>query len=251
MDNQPSFDRGFIPPIAIGIFSLFGICLVLLLGRLSAARGGAPIEETSTPFQYIFLGTEPGISTTTTPASTAEEESNGEGFDTPTAVVLFSPAPDIDETATGTALTESPATPPTFTPTSASTPPLNPGIYDEVDTRIIYAGDWTVQSGVAGAYQNSLHVSSVLGNTVTLRFIGQQIRIFYQSGTSLGTIRIVVDGLQFELDQSGTEAITAEWASSLLVNGTHTVVITHISGGSINLDYVVVPDIINTATPAP
>ena len=63
MDNKPSFDVGVIVPIVIGFFSVFGICLVFLIGRLTASRANVPASDTATPFQFIFLGTEPGIST--------------------------------------------------------------------------------------------------------------------------------------------------------------------------------------------
>jgi len=244
MDKKPSIDPGLLIPILIGFFSVFGICLVVLIGQLTAPRATVEESETTTPFQYLFLGTEPGISTLATEEDVAATET---GTDFP----LILPSPSITlnalETKSAVPIFTKPATTPgTHTPTSASTPPLNPGTYDQADTRINYTGDWIFQSGLPGAYQNTLHVSSTLGNTVTLRFIGQQIRIFYQSGPSLGTIRIVIDGLQFDLDESKSESVTSEWASALLVNGTHTVAITHLSGGSINLDSVIVPDILIT-----
>jgi hypothetical protein len=40
-----------------------------------------------------------------------------------------------------------------------------------------------------------------------------------------------------------------EWISDLLTNNTHTVVITHLSGGSVNLDSIIIPAVDATATP--
>jgi len=241
MENKQPFDFGLIVPILIGVFSVFGICLIFLIGRITASRGNVATSETATPFQYLFLGTEPGIST-----SVSDEDVTVTATRSP--VFLPSPFTSPETKTEEPALTKPAVTPGTVTPTSASMPPLNPGTYDEGDTRILYNGDWVSQSGVPGAYRNSLHVSNTLGNIVTMRFIGQQIRIFYQSGPSLGTISIVIDGLQFNLDQSEDETVTSEWVSALLINGTHTVTITHVSGGSINLDYVVVPDPLTTPT---
>src|SRR5262245_27137857 len=131
MENPPRFDRELIVPIVLGFFSVFGICLVLLLGRLSASRGETPPEDTATPFQYVFLGTEPGISTTTPSSETPEEESDDETPErTPTALQL-STNDGTHLATTESASTETSATPSTSTPTSASAAPLNPGIYDQ------------------------------------------------------------------------------------------------------------------------
>lgn len=77
---------------------------------------------------------------------------------------------------------------------------------------------------------------------MTFRFIGQEVRLFYQSAPSFGTIRISIDSAQFDLDQSGDSTYTGEWVSATLIDGTHTVVITHLEGGSVNLDFVIVPE---------
>ncbi len=252
MDDKPTLDRGLIPPIIFGVFSVFGICLVLLLARLSTFRAVTEAEETSTPFQYLFLGTEPGISTTT-----PEDEPTVRGTTTP--VSFASPTRRIATTQSGddvTSLasptrTRTPSSSGTSTSSSGSAAPLNPGTYDQADQRITYAGNWIAQTGVSGVFQNTLHVSNTLSNTASFRFIGEQIRIFYQSGSGLGTIRINLDGLEYDLDESADVVTQSEWISPLLINGTHTVTITHLSGGSINLDMIIVPDILATATTTP
>jgi hypothetical protein len=250
MENKPTFDRGLILPIILGAFSIFGICLVLLLARLLAFRAVTPVENTSTPYQYLFLGTEPGISTTT-----PEDEPTAEATTTP--LVFASPTlkntSNEEETVslpspTRTRTSASLSTP---TPTTASNAPLNPGTYDETDQRIVYAGNWVAQTGVSGVFKNTLHVSNTLESSTSFRFIGEQIRLFYQSGSGLGTIRINLDGLEFDLDESASGVAQSEWVSPLLINGTHTVTITHLSGGAVNLDMIIVPDILKTATPTP
>ena len=242
MEQPTRFDRGLLVPILLGVFSLFGICLVLVLGRLGVARARVTESDTATPFQYIFLGTEPAIV-----SETPGEEGDGTSTVTPrpTATELsFADLNTPEPTQTQSSLVV------LFTPTTASSSsaPLNPGTYDDVDSHLIYTGDWIVQSEVSGVFQNTLHVSSTLGNFVTFRFIGQQIRLFYQTGPGLGTIRIDLDGVQFELDESSSDTVIGEWSSPLLINGTHTVEITHLSGGAINLDQVIVPDVLLTPT---
>lgn len=241
MDDKPKFDTTLLIPILFGLFSMFGICLVILLGYFVDSRRGAAHLETATPFEFVLLGTEPGFSTAIP---------NDEITLTPTKTPFTFATTEVpaDTETAEPASTAPPLILSTRTATSVSTAPFNPGTYDETESRISYSGDWTVQSSVPDAFGNSLHVSSTLGNTASFRFIGQQVRLFYQSSPSLGTIRIVIDGLQFDLDQSASQASEAEWASSLLVNGTHTVVITHQSGGSINLDYIIVPDVLITPT---
>lgn len=86
---------------------------------------------------------------------------------------------------------------------------------------------------------------------MTFRFIGTEVRLFYQSGPSLGKLRIIVDDREFELDQYDTSTFTSEWVSATLANGTHTVTIRHSEGGSINLDEIIVPEVSGTATPTP
>jgi len=259
MENKPTFDRGLIIPILFGIFSIFGLCLVLLLARLSSFRAVTPVEDTSTPFEYLFLGTEPGV-TTLTPEDepTSEEESTVDA--TPTPLTFASPtrrvtatnsSDDIISLASPTQTRTPASASTTLTPTTASTAPLNPGTYDDTDSRIVYNGNWSSQTGVSGVFQNTLHVSNTLDNSISFRFIGEQVRIFYQSGGSLGTIRINVDGLEYDLDESADVVTQSEWISPLLINGTHTITITHLSGGSVNIDMIVIPDILTTATPTP
>lgn len=251
MENKPTFDRGLILPIILGGFSIFGICLVLLLARLSTFRAVTEVESTSTPFQFLFLGTEPGISTTT-----PEEEEEEVLPPTKAPITFASSTPEPEETVDSPASptrtrTPLPAGSSSATPTTASNAPLNPGTYDQSDQRLEYTDEWIAQTGVAGVFQNTLHVSNTLGSSVSFRFIGEQIRIFYQSGSSLGTIRIDLDGLEYDLDESAEVVVQSEWISPVLINGTHTVTITHLSGGAVNLDMIIVPEVFITATPTP
>jgi hypothetical protein len=263
MDNQPSIDRTILLPILIGAFSIFGILILLLIGRLNASRASLPVEETETPFKYIFLGTEPGLFTESPEATEADLlNETSTPFDGAIATATPSPpglaptlvTPNVDGGPPGNNQTDAPPinlTPPGNTSlptsTSASGPPMNAGTYDDVDSHLIYDGPgWEAQE-VANAYKGTLHVSQVSGSTVTFGFIGRELRLFYQAGSSLGEVTIWIDGQTFTLDQSDLQNGN-EWVSDLLANATHTVLITHTRGGPVNLDYVIIPEV---ATPTP
>jgi len=261
MDNQPPFDRGILLPIGVGIISLIGICVILVVGRMTALRASVQELPTATSFKYALVGTEPAITTiipeTIEFASPAPTEAPAI-FITSTPASISTPillTPNITNALTNIVLrtntsTLTPLTPgspapntntPTRTPITASTAPLNSGTYDDLDNHLVYSGDWTTQSAVSGAYQNTLHVSGTLGNSVSFRFIGQELRVFFQAGPSLGVIRLNLDGTNYDLDESAVN--TPEWVLPSVTNGTHTVTIIHLSGGSINLDEIIIPDV--------
>jgi hypothetical protein len=254
MDNPPPFDRSIIPPALIGIFSVLGICLVLMISRYNASRAVAPVTATETPFKYIYLGTEPAISTESVPEESATATlSDGEPQPSPRPTRATLGTPILLTPLTPGATTSAPlasaiaSSSPTGTPTSASAPPLNPATYDDIDSGLDYSGNWSKQTNISGAYQGTLHVSGVAGNSVTFRFIGRQVRLIYQPAPFLGIVRIILDNKQpIDLNQSDTS--THEWVSASLVNETHTITITHLSGGSVNLDYVVIPNLVLTPT---
>lgn len=238
MDQKPILDRGIVIPIIVGVFSLCGICAVLGMLRLSS-KPVAVAEQTSTPFQYLFIGTEPILST-----GTAELPQ-----DTP--IIL----PSQTQSPSSPILTLPVSTntrAPTATPTSASAAPLSAGTYDDTHNRLIYSGDWETQNNVAGANLNTLHVSSVLNtprNSVTFQFIGQEIHIFYQAGPSLGTISLNIDNKVYEISENSTSTDILEWIIPPVTVGTHTVAITHLSGGSVNIDKIIIAEIPATHTP--
>jgi hypothetical protein len=139
---------------------------------------------------------------------------------------------------------------PTLTSTSVGAPPLNAGTYDDTDSHLTYNGDWISQANVSGAQNGTLHVSQTLGNTITFRFIGDQLRIVFQSGAGLGVMAAAIDGVAITppLNQSAAPPGSSEWVIPGLTNATHLVVVTHSSGGSINIDQVIVPNVAPTAT---
>lgn len=152
--------------------------------------------------------------------------------------------------SSGATVTSAPVVTRTLTPTSISAAPMEANTYDDTDSHLIYTGDWISQTGQSGAALGTLHVSSTLNNTVTFRFFGDQLRIVYQSGASLGTMTASIDGTTFPpLNQSGSPSTRSEWAVTGLTPTTHHVILTHSSGGSINLDEIIVPSITLTSTP--
>src|SRR5690349_20855791 len=69
MDNQPTIDRGILLPIILGGFSIIGIIVVLLIGRSLNSPPPVSASPSATAFQYIYLGTEPAITTPITEVS--------------------------------------------------------------------------------------------------------------------------------------------------------------------------------------
>lgn len=258
MDNQPSFNRDLIIPIIIGGISVIGIIVALLIGRSLSSPPPVPMTPSPTPFEFIFLGTEPAITTPLVEGSeiaTLPEDPFGE---TPVSTPPGSPSaptpnilPQPNQTTTVTAIALRTNTPgggglPTSTSGGGPTATLGTATasdtYDDTNPRFAYTGTWVSQTNVAGAYQNTLHISSTIGDTVTFTFTGNEIHLFYQAGPSLGTVAITIDGAgppPFSQAQDQTQI--KEWVYELDDAGTHSIVIQHFSGGSINIDSIRVP----------
>jgi hypothetical protein len=126
--------------------------------------------------------------------------------------------------------------------------------YDDADPRISYTGTWIGQSGVSGTYKNTLHISSTIGDALQLIYYGQKIQLTFQAGPSLGTVSIRLDSTDFILEQSAPDTHFSQWESPVLTLANHTITITHISGGSVNIDSLAIIDLSTptpTATPTP
>jgi hypothetical protein len=257
MDNKTPFDRSLFIPIFIGFFSVLGICLVLVATRFSAARGNIQNTTTATPLKYQYLATEPEIALPTEITSPTEELSTASptlahGLPTSTQ---FTDISTVSSTALILSTSISTKTPTRFVPVAATNTPTPSATaqflnvtYDDTDFKFLYTGNWVSQSGVSDTYQTTLHISNAIGDAVQLSFVGQKINIAYQAGPSLGAIAIKIDDKDYALDQSATSTIISSWESPVLVLSSHTVTITHISGGSINLDSIAILDL---STPTP
>src|SRR5688500_2093856 len=137
MDNQPALDRSLLIPIFISGCSVIGIVVVLLIGRSLSAPAEVPTTPSATRFAYVYLGTEPAITTPLT-----DETQIG-----PTEEPIFTEGPIVEEPTEATPVLRTPTRPGPNTPivlpsatgntpapptaTSASGPPLNPGTYDD------------------------------------------------------------------------------------------------------------------------
>jgi hypothetical protein len=249
MNDQPSFDRTMLIPIGVGVFSLIGICVILVAGRITALSGGVVEVPSATPFKYAMIGTEPVVLTTTLEglegASTSTISPDFPTIpprNTPILLATNTIAPIVTIPSLVTTVVLS------RTPTSASAPPFGAGTFDNTDYRMLYNGIWDPQSGVSGAYQNTLQVSGSVGNSVFFRFIGQELRVFYQAAPSLGNISLSLDGTPYSTSQNSQNTQVVEWVLPSVPNGTHSVTITHASGGSVNLDYIIVPEVPVTPT---
>ena len=75
MENKSLLDREMILPLLLGGLSVIGIGAVFVFSRMSEARDVVPAADTATPFRFVYLGTEPGLSTLT-PEATADHSEN-------------------------------------------------------------------------------------------------------------------------------------------------------------------------------
>lgn len=269
MDNRPSIDRELLVPILIGAFSILGIVAVLIVGRAMNAPAEVAATPSATPFQYVYLGTEPAVSTPLLegslipppPAETSEDgpflggtpesmtPTRSSSLSTPTrsgsvSTPLVLPSLSGTNSSPGTALrTNTPNRTPTSTVNSTA---AASNTYDDADFRLFYTGNWVSQTNVSGAHQGTLHVSDTTGNLVSFTFTGQEIQLYYQPGTSLGTVTVTFDNetLAIPVNQSQGNGV---WVYALDTAGSHTAIITHTGGGSVNIDKLVIPA--PTATP--
>jgi len=240
--NEKQFSYSdWLPPALLGVLSVVGICVVLAMGVRLSERPAAPAPS-ATPFLFEFIGTEPGLST-----QTPENTPTPIVLDTPTA----KPVATNSVQNTKSSSTSSPTnTAVTFVQNATATPTIASVLLkvDDADYSLLYDGNWDNPTNVIGAYQNTLHISLSAGNAVTFSFTGQQAIISYQAGPSLGRVSINLDGLVFEVDQSSSETQILNWQSQILVKATHTLRIEHLSGGSVNIDSITIP---NLSTPTP
>lgn len=274
MENRPALDRELFIPILIGGLSVVGIVVVLMIGRAMNAPAEVAATPSDTPFQYLYLGTEPAISTAflevsqiappdglptdplatdafppgalhTNPAQALMTSTRGSAS---TPLVL--PTSNVTST-TGVIIlqTNTPGLPPTATRTSTASAA---NTYDDTDSRLNYIGNWVSQSNLPigpdnTPYQGTLHVSDVADNkSVTINFNGQEIHFFYETAPSFGVVTIYIDNDPLGITVSQGQG-NGEWTRMLDEGGSHTVEIAHTSGGSVNIDRFMIP----AATPTP
>ncbi len=148
----------------------------------------------------------------------------------------------------------------TRTPTETLTPlpPVGYGTYDERTPGIVYTGSWMAQA-LTGNYQNTEKYSKVIGSSAQFTFSGEEISIIYRKyPTVLGNMGIAIDGVDFgTIDQKASvQTLQNHWQSGDLGPGTHTIVMTHLTGMYVALDGIIVsgpanetPAVTSTSTP--
>jgi hypothetical protein len=122
------------------------------------------------------------------------------------------------------------------------------GIFDDTDNRFVYDGDWQLETGNSDAYQYTLHTSNTVGNSVEFSFTGAGLWTFFEAGPSLGTLRLTLDNESYVMNEASSGTLPYIWLLAASYNGTHHVVITHESGGAVNLDAIQVPGLPTTLT---
>lgn len=267
MNNRPVIDRELLIPILIGGFSVIGIVAVLLIGRALHSPAEVTATPSATPFRYVYLGTEPAVTTLVVDGSelppTEEPVTEPPIFDTPTLsffptpIILRSntpsdgglPFPTI-ATSAGATRTSTPSRVPTITRTST---PSAANTYDDTDSRLKYSGDWISETGLSESgpnpvYQGTLHISNVADDkSVTIQFSGQEIFFYYQSGPTSGTVTIYLDNDTLAFTTINQAQGGGVWHYVFDSAKTHIVKIAHTDGGSVNIDKFIIP----AATPTP
>ena len=230
MQPRPSFDRGLLIPIVIGVVSILGIMWILLTTDLDRSL----IPPKAVPSSSREAGTlTPSVSMTPTQEATSPAA-------TGTSPIAY-PGP-LDETppSTSTLITESPPTPSaTYTP--ARIQPFAVGRYDDTDPNIAYDPYWTTlkNGGTANAYKGTIHISTGNGNEASFRFTGKRVSLGYQRGKNFGTVTVIIDDQPYSFHEQAFDLV---WRSPQLSPGDHFVRIIHESGESINLDYIEIQD---------
>jgi hypothetical protein len=126
--------------------------------------------------------------------------------------------------------------------------PLVPGTYEDSDTKLSFTGAWT-QIDAAAASGGTLSYSLAPGNSVSLRFAGQQVSLVYTGYPNRGIMGVYIDGELAGLvdEYSENTAWQSQWDSPELSSvGPHALEFKHESGAVVELDAVII-----AATPVP
>jgi hypothetical protein len=113
------------------------------------------------------------------------------------------------------------------TPRSASAQ-VGPGIYDDRDSHISYAGTWS-QATQTGDYEGTHTWSNTTGSTVSLTFTGTEVTYVYPLYSSRGYASVSIDGsvVSSQLDAYASTWVMQKLATySGLSNAKHTITVT-------------------------
>jgi len=114
-------------------------------------------------------------------------------------------------------------------------------IYDDIASEITFTNASSLPK-----YQwyrdeaKGIHISPYLKNSATFKFYGDRLAVRFWTGSTYGTMDIVVDGVRrVRLNQKGKTA-QQEWSISNLGSSMHTLTLIHIKGKMVNLDSITV-----------
>jgi len=120
------------------------------------------------------------------------------------------------------------------------------GKIDDANPAITYFGSWVEINGLTGAngnaYNGTLRQSTIQGQTMMMDFEGQGIVLVYQTLPTGGIMDVTIDGvIVASINQYSSEPVwQVEWKSDTLKPGQHTLVLTHTSGQSVNIDAIII-----------
>jgi hypothetical protein len=124
--------------------------------------------------------------------------------------------------------------------------PLTATRLNDTDSAIAYSG-FSYSSGRGlGDYQDDIHYATANGSTASYTFTGTGIQVYGEQYTDQGNIGITIDGgtqqVISTLPGDGTRhANVAVYTSGTLASGTHTIVVTKLSGQYATLDGFATP----------
>ena len=232
MQPRPSIDRELLIPIAIAAISILGLAWIFLANYRGGSTIPPTLEPTTIPVDSNSFTTRlPPPPTVAIP--TLEETSS---TSTETAPGSYPGPPEEAETPSSSNTLIAESQPPASSAQDQN-PPFPPGKYDDTHPNIAYDRHWTyrLNSGTKFAYKGTLHTSDSIGNELSFRFTGQRLYLGYQRARSFGTVTVMIDDQTYSFHE---QAFGNIWRSPPLSPGTHTVILIHDSGESINLDYI-------------
>jgi hypothetical protein len=121
-------------------------------------------------------------------------------------------------------------------------PPVGYGTYDERSADVVYTGSWVAQA-VTGNYLNTEKYAKVIGSSAQFTFTGEEVSVIYRGYPSaFGNMGVAIDGASVGvIDQNtSTQKKQLRWSSGNLGTGTHTIVLTHLTGTYVSLDGFIV-----------
>jgi hypothetical protein len=119
--------------------------------------------------------------------------------------------------------------------------PTTPGRIDDTDSRITYSG-FSLQSGrTFGDLNGDIHYATANGSTATFTFTGTGIAVYGEQNTDQGNIGVSIDGgTQQTVSTLPTDGVrhanVSLYSRTGLSTGTHTIVVTKLSGTYAVLD---------------